>query len=125
MDFGNATKVPVYREVPVAQDFYFFFLANRHNLPRICIEMAFYEYFLDFLANVGTRGLRISPQHGLEDVVVFVFAVNFQNHARCSPFLLNKSSMVQEIFNSGREKTVKVLIFKKCFWKRNKNHVHR
>jgi hypothetical protein len=85
----------------------------------------FYEYFLDFLANVGTRALRISPKHGLEDVAVFVFAVNFQNHARCSPFLLNKSSMVQEIFNSGREKTVKVLIFKKCFWKRNKNNVHR
>ena len=36
---GNATKVPVYCEVPVAQ--IFFLGANRHNLPRICIEMVF------------------------------------------------------------------------------------
>ena len=40
----------------------------------------FYEYFWDFLVNVGTRGLRISPQHGLEDVaVVLVIYANLPN----------------------------------------------
>ena len=38
-------------------------LETQHNLPRICIEMAFSVFLrvlFGFLANVGTRGLRIS-----------------------------------------------------------------
>ena len=39
-----------------------------------------------FLVNVGTRGLRISPQHGLEDLaVVLVIYANLPN-LPCNPF---------------------------------------
>ena len=85
--------------------FFSFFLADRHNLPRICNEMAFLNFtstFLDDIKIVGikeeTRKLRIWGAWFGRCCCCFVFSVNFRYHARCSPFLLKKSSMVQDIF---------------------------
>ena len=106
MGFGNATKVPVYREVPVAQDIF----SLGGLIVTICRVYAsklffrkFYEYFLFFLANVGTRGLRISSQHGLEDVaVVLVIYANLNLPCHPFPLLPNGPPSSPQIINTWR-----------------------
>ena len=73
----------------VAQYFIIFFFWLIVTICRVYASKwlfrKFYEYFLDFLLNVGTRGLRISLQHGLEDVAaVLVIYANLPN-LPCSP----------------------------------------
>ena len=102
--FGNATKVPVYREVPVAQIFFWLIVTICRAYASKWLFRNFYEYFLDFLLNEGTRGLRISLQHGLEDVAaVSVIYANLPNlPGNPFPLLPNGPPSSPEIINTRR-----------------------
>ena len=85
----------------VAANLYIQFAAYMH--PKWLFRK-FYKYFLDFLLNVGTRGLRISPQLVLEDVAaVLVIYANLPN-LPCNPFPLlpNGPPSSPQIINTWR-----------------------
>ena len=90
----------------VAEGIFFLFFWLIVTICRVYATKWFFwnftSTFLDDIKIVGikgeTRKLRIWGTCFGRCCCCFVFSVNFRYHARCSPFLLNKSSMVQEIF---------------------------